>query len=169
MAPPVPDSDLEPFVYHMSPWHCRVIAEGAEMLQLKPEHAQTIHDLYPAKHMESVELFEKLIEKLPCYGIFALNGELASWMVQSYYGAMISMQTKPEYRRKGYGLILAKYLTKLVKQRGYKPFVVILPENEASKGLYAKLGFEKYFDSVRAILRPNELLNNGDSEETEDN
>ncbi|KAJ8943562.1 hypothetical protein NQ318_008265 [Aromia moschata] len=90
-----------------------VFAEDAEMLQLTSEHAQVIHDLYPANHMECIEVFEKLIEKLPCYGIFSANGDLAAWMVQSYYGAMFSMQTRPEYRRKGYGLILAKYLTKL--------------------------------------------------------
>ncbi|CAH1113010.1 unnamed protein product [Psylliodes chrysocephalus] len=134
-----------------------VFAEDAEMMQLSPEHAQIIHDLYPANHMECVEVFEKLIEKLPCYGVFSATGELAAWMVQSYYGAMFSMQTRPEYRRKGYGLILAKYLTKLVKERGYMPFVVIRPENDASKGLYAKLGFKKYFETVRAILRPHEM------------
>lgn len=85
------------------------------MLQLTPEHAQMIHDLYPANQFECLEVFEKLIEKLPCYGIFSSSGDLAAWMVQSYYGAMFSMQTRPEYRRKGYGLILAKYLTKLVR------------------------------------------------------
>lgn len=37
------------------------------------------------------------------------------------------------------------------------PFVVIRPENDASKGLYAKLGFKKYFETVRAILRPHEM------------
>lgn len=84
------------------------------MLQLTPEHAQMIHDLYPANQLECIEIFEKLIEKLPCYGVFSSTGDLAAWMVQSYYGAMFSMQTRPEYRRKGYGLILAKYLTKLV-------------------------------------------------------
>ncbi|XP_056636831.1 uncharacterized protein LOC130445290 [Diorhabda sublineata] len=134
-----------------------IFAEDAEMLQLSPEHAQMIHDLYPANHMECVEVFEKLIKKLPCYGIFSNTMELAAWMVQSYYGAMFSMQTLPEFRRKGYGLILAKYLTKLVKERGYIPFVVIRPENNASKGLYAKLGFKKYFETVRAILRPHEM------------
>ncbi|CAG9857956.1 unnamed protein product [Phyllotreta striolata] len=134
-----------------------VFAEDAEMMQLSAEHAPMIHDLYPANHMECVEVFEKLIEKLPCFGVFSADGDLAAWMVQSYYGAMFSMQTRPEYRRKGYGLMLAKYLTKLVKQRGYMPFVVIRPENDASKGLYAKLGFKKYFETVRAILRPHEM------------
>lgn len=36
------------------------------------------------------------------YGIYTTEGdELAAWMVQSYYGAMFSMQTKPEHRRRG--------------------------------------------------------------------
>jgi len=43
-----------------------------------------------------------------------------------------------------------------VTERGYVPFVVIRPENDASKGLYAKLGFKKHFQTVRAILRPYE-------------
>lgn len=131
------------------------------MLQLAPEHAQTIHDLYPANQMECVEVFERLMEKLPSYGVFSASGELAAWMVQSYYGAMFSMQTKPEFRRKGYGIYLAKYLTKVVSDRGYMPFVVIRPENDASKSLYTKLGFRKHFETVRAILLPNEVVTDG--------
>lgn len=128
-------------------------------MQLSKEHAQPIHDLYPANDMESLEVFESLIGKLPSYGIFSASGELAAWMVQSYYGAMFSMQTRPEYRRKGYGIFLAKFLTQVVTERGYIPFVIIRPENAASKGLYEKLGFRKNFQTVRAILRPHEMDN----------
>lgn len=131
-----------------------MFADDAEMLQLTPEHAPTIHEYYPANQMESVEVFKRLIEKLPSYGVFSSSGELAAWMIQSYYGAMFSMQTKPDFRRKGYGIYLAKYLTKVVTDRGYLPFVVIRPENDASKGLYTKLGFKKHFETVRAILLP---------------
>lgn len=145
-----------------------VFADGAEMSQLTPEHAHSIHELYPAKQMESVEIFERLIEKLPSYGIFSVSGELAAWMVQSYYGAMFSMQTKPEFRRKGYGIYLARYLTKVVYDRGYLPFVVIRPENDASLGLYAKLGFKKHFETVRAILLPTERAAEGQGGGTED-
>lgn len=131
------------------------------MLQLTPEHAQIIHDLYPANQMECIEVFEKLMDKLPCFGVFSSSGELAAWMVQSYYGAMFSMQTKPEFRRKGYGICLAKYLTNEVTKRGYLPFVVIRPENDASKSLYTKLGFKKNFQTVRAIMRPHEMSSDG--------
>lgn len=118
-----------------------------------------IHDLYPANHMECIEVFEKLIEHLPSFGIFSPSGELAAWMVQSYYGAMFSMQTLPEYRRKGYGIYLAKHLTNVELKRGYIPFVIIRPENDPSKSLYSKLGFKKNFETVRAILRPHEMDN----------
>lgn len=77
------------------------------MLPLKAEHAEGIHDLYPANTMESHELFLRLIDSLEAAGVF-VDGTLAAWMVQSYYGAMFSMQTKPEYRRKGYGTKLAR-------------------------------------------------------------
>lgn len=124
--------------------------------------------------MEAVSVFEKLITRLPAYGekkllfIFFkivlnivhqitgvfVNSELAAWMVQSYYGAMFSMQTRPEFRRRGYGILLAKKLMILVTERGYIPYVVIRPENDASKSLYTKLGFQKIYQTVRAVFKP---------------
>lgn len=79
-----------------------------QVLPLRAEHAEGIHELYPANDMECHELFLRLIRTLPAAGVFA-KGSLAAWMVQSYYGAMFSMQTKPEYRRRGYGTKLARY------------------------------------------------------------
>jgi len=108
---------------------------------------------YPANDMEAIGVFQSLITKLPAYGVFC-SGNLAAWMVQSYYGAMFSMQTRPEFRRRGYGLHLARKLTQTVHERGYIPYVVIRPENDASKSLYCKLGFKQHFQTVRAIFRP---------------
>ncbi|XP_046385263.1 uncharacterized protein LOC124155472 [Ischnura elegans] len=130
------------------------LLDEAQLRQLEPEHAAAIHSLYPANDMESVEVFERLIRALPAFGVFSSDGELAAWMVQSYYGAMFSMQTLPAFRRRGYGLLLARRLTSAVLARGYIPFVVIRPENSASQSLYAKLGFRRRYETVRAILRP---------------
>lgn len=77
-------------------------SEEVEMRPLTSDNVQAIHDLYPASEIECVEVFEKLISKLPGYGIFTKDdGELCAWMMHSYYGAMFSMQTRPAYRRKG--------------------------------------------------------------------
>lgn len=78
-----------------------------QVLPLKAEHAEGIYELYPANDIESHEVFLRLIRTLPAGGVFCKES-LAAWMVQSYYGAMFSMQTKPEYRRKGYGTKLAR-------------------------------------------------------------
>lgn len=40
-------------------------------------------------------------------------------------------------------------------ENGYKPFVVIRPENEASQSLYKKLGFHKLYTIVRMTFVPN--------------
>ncbi|XP_015514824.2 uncharacterized protein [Neodiprion pinetum] len=120
---------------------------------LRPEHAEGIHELYTANDMECHELFLRLIKTLPAAGVFA-GDRLAAWMVQSYYGAMFSMQTRPEFRRKGYGTKLARYLIKAVADRGYNSFVFIRPENEASRSLYTKLGFRKLYQTARAIFTP---------------
>ena len=76
-------------------------SDEVEMRQLCSSNVQAIHDLYPAHEIESVEVFEKLANQLPGMGVFTVDGVLAAWMVQSYYGAMFSMQTRKEYRRKG--------------------------------------------------------------------
>ncbi|XP_017885571.1 uncharacterized protein LOC108628272 [Ceratina calcarata] len=133
-----PDEELDPDI---------------QVLPLEAEHAKGIYELYPANDMECHELFRRLIDKLPAGGVF-LKGSLAAWMVQSYYGAMFSMQTKPEHRRKGYGTKLVRYLTKRVVEKGYQPFVVIRPENEASQSLYKKLGFRKLYQTVRMTFIP---------------
>lgn len=141
----------------------------ATIQSLKLTNVKGIHDLYPARDIESVELFEKLMNHLPGFGVFSKsNDELAAWSLQSYYGGMFSMQTKPEFRRKGYGIQLAQALTKLVIQRGYVPFVVIRPENDASRGLYTKLGFRKAFESVRGTFKPY-IYNVEDDKENEEN
>lgn len=65
-----------------------------------------------------------------------------------------------------YGIHLAQALTKTVIERGYTPFVVIRPENDASRNLYTKLGFVKAFETVRVTLNPEKLQKlNGHSDE----
>ncbi|CAD7082020.1 unnamed protein product [Hermetia illucens] len=130
-------------------------SDDVEMRELTTDDVKVIHDLYPANEIECVDLFKILVERLPGVGIYKKDtGEIVAWMVHSYYGAMFSMQTKPEFRRKGYGIHLARSLTKKVIERGYRPFVVIRPKNEASRNLYTKLGFERAFEIKRTSFQP---------------
>lgn len=53
-----------------------------------------------------------------------------------------------------YGIRLAKALTELVFERGYTPFVVIRPHNDASRNLYTKLGYVKAYETCRVRMTP---------------
>lgn len=56
--------------------------EGIELRLLSSANVKDIHDLYPAGDIESIEVFEKLIDRLPGCGIFIRStGELVAWMV----------------------------------------------------------------------------------------
>lgn len=56
-------------------------------------------------------------------------------------------------------------MTKRVAENGYKPFVVIRPENEASQALYQKLGFRKLYTIVRMTFVPDSWREPEDDEE----
>lgn len=60
-----------------------------------------------------------------------------------------------------YGIHLAQALTQKVIERGYTPFVVIRPQNDASRNLYTKLGYQKAFETVRVTLQPSAAISNG--------
>lgn len=45
----------------------------------------------------------------------------------------------------------------LVIKRGYLAYVVIRPENDASKSLYTKLGFRKIYQTARVMFKPYEF------------
>lgn len=66
------------------------------------------------------------------------------------------MKKKKSFRSTySYGIHLAQALTKKVIERSYTPFVVIRPENDASRSLYTKLGYKKAYETVRVTLQPN--------------
>lgn len=49
------------------------------MRELTLDNVNAIHDLYPANEIECVEVFEKLINTLPGFGIFTKGtGELGN-------------------------------------------------------------------------------------------
>lgn len=45
-------------------------------------------------------------------------------------------------------------MTQLVIERGYTPFVVIRPQNDASRNLYTKLGYVKAYETCRVRMTP---------------
>ena len=48
-----------------------------------------------------------------------------------------------QYKKKGYGMLVAKAITKLVADKGLQPAVHILDNNIASQQLFKKLGYQR--------------------------
>lgn len=130
--------------------------DEAELRPLTEKDVQHIYDHYRANDIESIEMFKAVVRKLPTLGVFRKDtNELAAWMLCSYFGTMFSMQTLPMFRRKGYGLQIAKVLTKQVIDMDYIPHVSIRTDNIPSHKLYTALGFEKHYQMSRVKIIPN--------------
>lgn len=52
------------------------------------------------------------------------------------------LTTSQDEKRKGYGLLVAKHLTKMIAEKGFHPTAYINNLNEPSQRLYEKLGYE---------------------------
>lgn len=88
--------------------YIRLSDDEVELRLLTADDVKSIHDLYPAGDIESIEVFEKLIHRLPGFGVFSLKtGELVAWMVQSYYGKKRTVKPPPS------GVFISKYTQKI--------------------------------------------------------
>lgn len=84
------------------------------------------------------------------HGIFsegrlvAMGGER---MHVNSYTEISAICTHPDMRGKGYGSLVAGYLSALILAKGQLPFLHVLKENETAIQVYLKLGFE-----IRSLL-----------------
>tara|TARA_Y100000310_G_C20576988_1_gene760956 strand:+ start:852 stop:1328 length:477 start_codon:yes stop_codon:yes gene_type:complete len=54
-------------------------------------------------------------------------------------------EVKKKFRGRGYGIKINRFVIKKMKEKGYKKIVVrTWSSNQASQGMFKKLGFEKY-------------------------
>ncbi|MBQ7638029.1 MAG: GNAT family N-acetyltransferase [Clostridia bacterium] len=89
------------------------------------------------------------------YALF-VNGEIAAECHLVYdnpeYGTvpgkrayLSRLATRKEYRRKGYGTIIAKYILDLAEEKGYQEIAIgVNCDNTAALRLYMKLDFSVY-------------------------
>jgi tRNA (guanine37-N1)-methyltransferase len=102
------------------------------------------HHAFVRAHYESVDDDGYVAERLREGGMYGVywNGELAGFMGTHAEGSLGLLEILPEYRRRGLGEALERYVTQIHLARGWTPFSQIEQDNMASQALHRKLGFE---------------------------
>lgn len=119
--------------------------------KLNTSHASIINDLWPHKYNGSEKYIETFIAINGGYGIFLENNhQLVSWILINHLGILGALQTVQNYKRRGYGAIMIKMLSKHMAEEGYTPMALILNSNQTSGALFRLLGF-KVFDEYTYI------------------
>lgn len=75
------------------------------------------------------------------YGGF-VDGRIVAMAGLHYQGSMGLLEVKPEYRRRGYGEIMEKFIINSQLKKGFAPYCQIIEDNAPSLALQSKLGLD---------------------------
>lgn len=107
-----------------------------DIKRLTSEYAHVVAEAY---YPEGEEWIGRNIEKGLLYGLFE-NGELAAFAGFHREGSMGMLHVLGEYRRKGYGEALEKFVINRALSAGSIPYCHVYTSNNASIQLQRKLG-----------------------------
>ena len=118
----------QPFVIESSELKIRLMQE---------EDAREASDMY----FHSVDEAKEHIRRGLLYGGFH-NGKIAAMIGRHLEGSMGQLVVKEEYRRRGFGEIMEKFLINSLLEKGLTPYCQIIDGNTASLSLQRKLGLD---------------------------
>lgn len=114
------------------------------ILPLKPEHAEQAASHYGLLE-NSIGYITERIAAGRMWGVFG-DAALAGFIGVHSEGSMGMLEVLPDYRRRGYGMALERFLIAWQVSQGWTPFGHVVEGNEASIHLQQKAGL------VRASL-----------------
>lgn len=110
---------------------------GLEIRLLHEEEAPDASEMY----FDSLDEAKKHIRLGLVYGGF-YQGKLAAMIGRHYEGSMGLLVVKEDYRRRGFGGVMEKFLINHLIKRGLTPYCQIIEGNNASLALQRKLGLD---------------------------
>lgn len=126
---------------------CR-IPDEVYLDKLRDEHVDIINEVWPHKYPGSEEFIRCQILMTDGFGLFLKStNELVSWVLTNEHYCPGSLQTLDEHKRKGYGTVLTKVLSKhLAKEYKVDILSGIVKGNTTSERLFTGIGFKPIFD-----------------------
>lgn len=118
--------------------------ENVYVRKLEPKHIPLVNELWPYHHKNSDVYLETLADMGGGYGLFLKEKDtLVSWIFKNHLGILGILQTVEEYKRRGFGSLMIKFLAKLLAEEGIDPVTSVSIHNTASKNMMRKIGFEE--------------------------
>ncbi|KRT79037.1 hypothetical protein AMK59_8424 [Oryctes borbonicus] len=110
--------------------------------KLNKSHVPLINCHWPHRFEGSEVYLGAFVELNNCYGVFLKSDDkLVSWVLKNHMGQLGILQTLSEHKRKGYGSLITKVLSKEIAEEGHHPLGTVVRGNVASETMFATLGF----------------------------
>ncbi|XP_041449789.1 uncharacterized protein LOC111069144 [Drosophila obscura] len=124
--------------------------------KLEPVDSRVVDRHWPYRSAESLLLITGLIRNNISAGFFE-TGTLHGWCLRSPHGSLSNLHVLAAYRRSGVGSKIIRYMAELIEAKGSEVLATVVPENEKSRKMFEKLGFEVinklYWSAVPETLK----------------
>ncbi|XP_058805570.1 glycine N-acyltransferase-like protein 3 isoform X2 [Phymastichus coffea] len=125
------------------------VPEECELGHLDESHIPFIHSVWPHRSEnepeKSCEFIASIVKLNRGIGLFLKeDGNLVSWILHFAWGGLGALQTIEEYKRRGYGKIAVKAITKeIAEEENLDSFAFVVNENVPSERLFESLGYKR--------------------------
>lgn len=114
-------------------------SSALDIRKLGTGHLDTVYEYY--HNYVGYEYLKRRLESGAIYGGF-LGETLCGFVGTHEEGSIGILEVPEEYRGRGFGSTLEKFMADLILDRGEVPFAQLSVDNRASIALHRKLGFE---------------------------
>ncbi|KAH8353159.1 hypothetical protein KR084_009312 [Drosophila pseudotakahashii] len=118
------------------------VPSGITLLNLAPEDAETINEIWPHRSPGSITFVRRLIKYNVSLGAYDDNGKLVAWCLRLPIGSLGLLQVLESHKRLGLGSLLVKSMAKKISALGDQVLAPVVTKNTASKGMFEKIGFK---------------------------
>ncbi|EDW64939.1 uncharacterized protein [Drosophila virilis] len=119
------------------------IPDGFCVKSLSEEDAELVNEEWPNHHVGSLYFVQRQIRLCVNVGLYATDTqELVAWCIRLQGGFLGALQVRSTHKRRGFGSLVAKEMARRIAALGQDVMALVNPENQASNGMFDKLGFK---------------------------
>lgn len=109
---------------------------------MSEEDALIAEAVWPHRHSDSVFFIKLLVKLNENVGLYRNDGKLIAWCLRLQAGLLGAMQVDDGFRRKGYGTLILKAITRKIGELGEDVCACVLTDNLPSIRTFENVGFQ---------------------------